>query len=297
MESKIDKADKAFFLAALKEEARSALWDVGSSADPDALIDGILDELQALAPREGAEEDRSEEEIMTQVRQRLLKAAYATRPHCIRCGKCCETGSPTLVEDDLELFQEDILTPAQCYTIREGETVYSGSSGEALPADREMIKVRESPDSRTCVFYRNYDKSCSIYESRPRQCRKQECWNPEEAKQVFDMPRLSRRALLESTGPLWEIIERHEERCSHIEVNRAMARLNATKGRTVDEVLEILRFDEHVRTFIAENFQLSEDTIEFFLGRSLLDVVAMYGLKVVDQPDGSVLLTAAEAAE
>ena len=70
-----------------------------------------------------------------------------------------------------------------------------------------------------------------------------------------------------------------------------MAKLEATKGLAVEELLELLRFDQHVRHFIMEKFNLAPETLDFFLGRSLAESVEAYGLRVVEEPDGDFLLT------
>lgn len=291
MTKSYNKAEEDFFITALKEEARAMLWKVGSSSDPETLVNGILKDLEDLAPKESAAEERSEEEIWRQVRKRLLKEAYATRPYCIRCGTCCTEGSPTLLREDMALFNRDILKPAHVITIRRGQMTFSSISEQTSPTETELIKIRETPESRECVFYEKGGKSCAIYESRPVQCRRQECWNPEASAEVAGDVRLTRKDLLETTGPLWEVILRHEERCSHNDLSRSMARLSATKGYCVEEVLEILRFDHHVREFISEKLDLEPESMDFFFGRPLADSLEMYGLKLQEQRDGSFLLT------
>ena len=266
------------------------LWDVGSNTDPQQLIESVKEDLAALAPREAGQEDRSDEEIWTQIRERLLKAAYATRPYCIRCGTCCTKGSPTLLEEDIHLFVRDILKPEDVITLRKGEAAYSPDTGELAFTEEEMIKIREKDDSKTCLFYAEGDRECTIYDSRPLQCRNQECWNPEKYEEVGGSVRLSRKSILEPTGSLWEVIQHHEDRCSYADVSRAVAKLSATKGATVQEILDLLRFDHHVREFIAEKFQLVQDTMDFFFGRPLRETIRMYGLTVVEEPDGSFLL-------
>lgn len=293
MDKPYSRAEEDFFITALKEEARDILWKVGSNAEPKGLIDGILEELQALAPRDEADEDRSDEEIWRQIRERLLKAAYATRPHCIRCGTCCTQGSPTLTKEDLSLFTKDILKPEHVLTIREGEPVYDSRTEQTKAAEQEMIKIREATDKRTCVFYEEGGKKCTIYESRPQQCRRQECWNPEASSEAEDIP-LTREDLLKPAEELWNVIRRHEEQCSHDQLSRSMAKLGATSGLTIEQLLEILRFDQHVREFIAEKLNLRPETMDFFFGRPLREIIAVYGLKVEDQPDGSFLVTPIE---
>ena len=188
---KHNKAETDFFIVALKEEARTALWQVGSSTDPDTLIKSVIDEIEALAPRPDGQEDRSDEEIKKQVSECLLKAAYATRPYCIRCGTCCAKGSPTLTVGDLELFTRDIVKPSDVLTIRKGELARSAGCDELERTEQELIKIREAPGNNACVFFRPGDKECSIYESRPLQCRRQECWNPQDPDEIGNQEMLA----------------------------------------------------------------------------------------------------------
>lgn len=297
MDNRFNKAEWDFFVVALKEEARAVLHEVGSSADPHTLVGNILDDLQALAPREPSQEDRSEQEIWTQVKDRLLKAAYATRPHCIRCGTCCTQGSPTLAKEDIGLFTRDMLKPADVTTIRRGELAHNNATGgEIAPVEHEMIKVREDPGTRTCVFFQPEDKSCAIYDERPGQCRRQECWNPAPPFPGTEEP-MTREDLLSTTGDLWSIICRHEERCSYANFDRIMARLAATKGQTVQDVLDMLAFDQHVRDFLGKQFRLYPETMNFFLGRPLAESVSVYGLRIEENQDGTFILTVADQSE
>jgi len=249
-----------------------------------------LGELEALARRNDEQDNRSEEEIWTEVRERLLKAAYATRPHCIRCGTCCTKGSPTLLEDDMELFSRSILKPAHLVTIRAGEPAYSNQTEEVTPTQEELIKIRETSGSKTCIFYEKSGSKCTIYESRPAQCRSQECWNIGASEGIVGLSPINRKRLIEPMPSLWQIIQRHEERCSYSEFSRVMTRLGATKGQTVGEILDLLAYDHHVRGFIAENFGIASESMDFFLGRPLREAIARYGLELEEQSDGSFLL-------
>jgi len=289
MDKPYNKAEADFFITALKEEAREILWKVGSQAKPQEVIDGILHELEALAPGPAGEDDRSEEEIWEQVRDRLLKAAYTTRPYCIRCGTCCTEGSPTLIREDLSLFTKDIVKPEHLFAIRKGEIVYDNRTQQADPAQHEAIKIREVPEKKTCGVYEEGGKKCTIYECRPQQCRRQECWNPEASKVGLDTP-LTREDLFRPIEDLWNVIQHHEEKCSHSELSRSMAKLGATSGQTVEEVLELLRYDHHVREFISKRLGLPLPAMELFFGRPLRQTIEAYGLKVEKQPDGSFLL-------
>ncbi len=289
--NKHNRAETDFFIVALKEEARTAIWQVGSSTDPDTLIESVIEEIQALAPRPDGQEDRSDEEIRRQIGECLVKAAYGTRPYCIRCGTCCTKGSPTLSINDLELFTNDIVRPSDVLTIRKGEFARAAGSDAFERIEKELVKIREVSGNNSCVFFKPGDKECSIYESRPLQCRRQECWNPHDPDEIGHEEMLARDTLLRETGPLWDIVQRHEERCSHDRLSRVMAKLEATKGHAVEELVELLRFDLHVRHFIMEKFSLAAETLDFLLGRPLAKAIEAYGLRVVEEPEGGFLLT------
>lgn len=290
MDKDFNKADWEFFVVALKEEARDVLWSVQLDVDPDTLIKSALEDLQSLAPRPEATETRSRDEIWKQVRERLLTAAYALRPHCIRCGTCCEKGSPTLLRQDNELFITGVLTPSDVFTIRSGEQVYLPETERTVPSENEFIKIRESHDTHACIFLEASDKSCQIYGSRPEQCRRQECWNPKEAISQSD-GFLTREDLLRGTGDLWLIIQKHEQRCSPNDFTREVARLSATKGQTVDDLLGILAFDHHVRDFVSKNLSIDESFLDFFFGRPLSQNLKYYGLRLDQGDDGTYVLT------
>jgi Fe-S-cluster containining protein len=288
MDPSINKAELDFFITSLKEEARELLHEVGSSADPETVVRSVLKELEALAPLEEGE-TRSREEIWQQVREILLKAAYATRPNCIRCGTCCSKGAPTLVQEDLVLFSRNILQPSQVLTLRQGEMTRSNIDGQTAALEREAIKIREAPGEDTCIFYDPTEHACVIYEHRPTQCRRQECWDAQPTFTADDVP-LTREDILATVPDLWGVIEHHEKRCSVPEFARTMARLSATHGQTVEEILEMLRFDHHVRQFLTTHLNIPEDSLEFFLGRPLANALEQYGLKLEETSDGSYVL-------
>jgi Fe-S-cluster containining protein len=291
------RSEEDLFINALQEEAREILAKVGSLTPVRMLIENCLDELRKLAPREDGTEDRSEEEIWNQIRETLLRAAYSTRPYCTRCGTCCETGSPTLLAEDIGLFIDDILKPMDVFTVRKREYAYNAMTDKVSPTGEELIKVKETPGQRVCIFYRAKDKSCTIYDARPIQCAKQECWNSKCLEETLDLPKLSRKDLLGSVPELWSIIERHEERCSYNEITKSIIKLDVTKGKTVEEIIELLSYDQHVREFAAEQFGLDKESLDFFFGRPLKETIIAYGLAVDEQPDGSFLLRPVEEEE
>lgn len=294
MAADVEQSEGDLLISALLEEATRIMEDVGSDANAGDVVAAVMPNVKALVTGNSWDPHLRDGETWKQIREFLLKAAYATRPYCIRCGKCCLSGSPALLEDDMDLFVKKILSPINVMTIRKGEVAYSAVSQRLAPVETEMIKIREIPGGKTCIFYESEAKTCKIYTSRPMQCRTQQCWNPENYDTIVKMPGLRRKALLGVTGDLWEMIREHEERCSYTELARVMARLAATKGRTIAELLDLLAYDDNVRTFTVEKLGLHPGIMDFLFGGPMRDAVWAYGLKVEDQPDGSVIVTPLE---
>ena len=153
-------------MTALKEEARDVLWKVGSSADPETLLKSVMPDLQDLGPRSEDTETRTQEEIWAQVRSRLLKAAYETRPYCIKCGECCIKGSPTLDVEDIRLFESGRLGPKDVYTVRKGEIVFDTVHEQSFVNDKERIKIRETPGEKSCIFFQKGNREDLVKEEQ-----------------------------------------------------------------------------------------------------------------------------------
>jgi Fe-S-cluster containining protein len=289
MENDLNRAEWSFFVTTLKEEARDVLWKVGSSVAPETLVKSVMKQLEALGPKPEAEESRSQEEIWKQVKEVLLKAAYDTRPYCIKCGECCSKGSPTLTLDDVSLLRKGKIGPNDVFTIRTGEVVSDNRVESTLKNQEERIKIRETADDKTCIFYQKWNRQCSIYDDRPAQCRLQECWDP-KPEAFSDLSPLTRYDLLRDTGDIWQIIQRHDERCSHEDFSREISRLGATKGQTVEKMLELLSFDHHVREFVTQELGIDGQTLELLFGRPLSDSLHYYGLEIEEQSDGTFIL-------
>jgi hypothetical protein len=111
---------------------------------------------------------------MTASRNHLLERGES----CVRCGECCEKGSPTLLVGDLGLFQRNVLSLNDVYTLRPGEKATT-REGEVTALAEERLKVREVPGTRQC-WLPGGNQTCRIMD-RPEQCRRQNCWGEPRA--------------------------------------------------------------------------------------------------------------------
>lgn len=226
--------------------------------------------------------------------QRLITAArdrlQALGEACARCGECCEQGSPTLMQQDLPLFQQEILTWSDVYTLRAGERV-SSREGQAEDLTEERLKVREVPGTRQCWFYLAANQTCRIYDHRPEQCRRQNCWGdpprPPAAAQL-----LSRRDLLAAVPEIWDLIQEHQARCGSALVRRAVAALGAGEAEAAEPLFEALHFDHYLRQMLLTDWGLTNAATEFLLGRPLTEFLKALGLRATFTSEGVFRLEA-----
>ncbi len=214
-----------------------------------------------------------------------------SRTHCIRCGECCLKSSPTLQVRDLALVREGFIRIEHLYTIRKGELVRDNVYGGVIPADQEMIKVREKKGGKgSCIFYDGGQKACAVYENRPAQCASLKCWNTKEFMELYESPKLHRQDVIEN-GVLLGLIEEQEKRCGYAALYDHVSRIPEEGDKAAEKILELLKFDFHLRPFLAQKLDLRLGEMDFFFGRPLTETIVMFGLKVERQPDGGFFLT------
>ena len=218
--------------------------------------------------------------LMTASRTKLLEQGDS----CVRCGECCEIGSPTLLYPDLGLFQREVLTWNDVYTLRPGEKA-TNREGQVTTLNEELLKVREVPDTRQCWFYLAANRTCRIYADRPEQCRRQNCWSePPAAPGPEEF--LQRRHLLAAVPEVWDLIREHQDRCDCAAVAPLLADLGAGNDAASDALFEALHFDHYLRRMLLDDWELSLEATEFLLGRPLTDFLETLGLSATLTPEG-----------
>ncbi len=237
----------------------------------------IFQEWNSLPPEDRAEAWR-----------RLVETARAqakdAEDTCVRCGECCEERSPVLLVPDLPLFMQEVLTPNEVYALPKGD-VEASPDGLSQPLEEERLKIRQVPGSRQCWFYQAVRKTCRIYDQRPEQCRRQQCWGeppPEPDPEEF----LNRGHLFKQVPEIWDLIAAHQERCDRGQVREALARLAQGQEEAGDILFEALHFDHHLRQMLLKEWELSTAATEMLLGRALTDFLRDLGYKAILTPEG-----------
>lgn len=209
---------------------------------------------------------------------------------CQRCGTCCEKGGPGLHQEDRDLVERGRI-PLRClFTLRRGELARDNVKGSLVPLPEEIIKIKGHAGSWACLFYDADNRGCGIYSHRPLECRVLNCRDTRRIEQVYDTARLTRRDLLSGVDGLWDLVEDHERRCSYdgltslVAEGRCEGRLNRE-----DALLEIIRYDAHVRQLTTEKGRMDEHMLDFIFGRPLVETIRMYDLELKKQ-DGDYRL-------
>jgi Fe-S-cluster containining protein len=217
------------------------------------------------------------------------------RTHCIRCGECCLASSPTLQMADVSLVYDGFIDRGNLYTIRLGELIRDNIHGELRVTDKEIIKIKEKENSLGCIHYNEKAKACTIYEYRPIQCKALACWDESEFMRVYARPKADRRDIIRDKIVLG-LMKEHDKRCSYMELDKFVRQIKKEGEEAVRKILEVLKFDHHIRTFTSKKLGIGFSEMDFLFGRPLIDTIKMFGLKVIKQPDGTFFLTTLESS-
>lgn len=235
---------------------------------------------------------RGEERLATwkKLLEQSGRAIQEVLPVCVLCGECCRKGSPTLQLEDLELLKGGKLPWDQLFTIRRGQPVHSPFDDEISFLVDERVKVREKPGTQECVFFDHATDQCLVYMDRPAQCRAQACWDPTLAEDVSKQPYLTRRDVFADVELLLDLIAEHDRRCSFDALKQAFERLAANQGENIDEILSLLAYEDHFRHFLGEQLKIPSQNLDMVFGKSLADLVPLFGFRVEEGADGSKCL-------
>lgn len=220
----------------------------------------------------------------------MEKTAYATRPYCLRCGECCQRGSPTLYEDDIGILRQGVLPRMDLMTLRLGEIGFSNATNDLVLLTEERIKVKEKPGGRECLLFEPENNSCRIYENRPLQCRVMECWSPDLYQSLDSHSFLSRRDLLNPDDPLIPVIDAHDKRCALSKLQGALSKIKMDTRIAQEEALDILQYDLHLRRLLEEKHGLGPENLVFLFGRALAELIPAFGFGFKKRSDGATIL-------
>ena len=212
--------------------------------------------------------------------------------HCRRCGTCCRKGGPVLHREDLEIIRSSRLEYRHLLTIRKGEWAYSPVTGQVEPTTQELVKTANRANEWACLFYDELNKSCTVYDHRPLECRLLKCWEPEELLEVIGRHTLARIDIIAPDNPLLDLVLHHEQECPASRLARLVPE-NTKQAANQDKLAELtalVQKDLAIRRKAIQRFGLVVNEELFFFGRPLFIVLSAHGLMVREQ-DGILQLS------
>ena len=207
---------------------------------------------------------------------------------CIRCGACCKKGGPCFHLEDKKLIEKGIILTKYLFTIRAGEPAYDNVKEKILPAVTDIIKIKGKKGSWACVFYNEKEKRCMIYDNRPVECKALKCWDTQEIRRIYSKNRLIRKDLIFKVKGLWDLVKDHQSRCSYEKIKRFAETINygvknCEKKEATQSILDMIKYDHHIRLVVVEKIRLDSDILDFLFGRPLTMTIKMFGLKVMQK--------------
>lgn len=203
---------------------------------------------------------------------------------CRRCGTCCRRGGPALHLADKALVVAGHLPFTHLYTIRAGELVRDDVTGGALiPAPADIVKVREAPGSRACVFFEPACNGCAIYDQRPLECRILRCWDTAEIRRCYRRERLGRADLVGHIAGLWDLVAEHDRRCDAGKLVRLAGRRRMGDLGGAAELSGMVGYDEALREGLAADGRVPAAMLDFLLGRPVKVLLRTLGVTVREE--------------
>jgi Fe-S-cluster containining protein len=215
---------------------------------------------------------------------------------CRRCGTCCKKGGPSFHIEDKMLIERGTVPLKYIYTIRENERCYDNIKECFMPASSDIIKLKGQKGSRTCIFFNERDKGCTIYDARPMECRILKCWDTEGIKRIYAKNRLTRKDLISSIEGLWELVEGHQERCSYDMLKIFIDALGKdNRNEALEGILNIIEYDKKIRTLTVQKAGLDPELTDFLFGRPITETIRIYGINIKEKGGKYILVPIGES--
>ena len=200
---------------------------------------------------------------------------------CRRCGTCCKKGGPCFHLEDKGLIENGVILSKHLYTIRKGEPSFDNVKGSLSPAATDIIKIKGRNGSWTCVFFDEKNTECTIYDTRPLECRVLKCWDTREIEKIYAEDRLTRKDLISDIEGLWDLVEGHQKQCGYDVLTLFVDALNThKKDDALKGILDIIEHDMKIRELVVGKAGLESDLTDFLFGRPITETIKMFGLKI-----------------
>ena len=174
-------------------------------------------------------------------------------------------------------------------TLRKGEPAYDNVIGNISPAVTDILKIKGIHENASdCVFYERSQKRCRIYDHRPVECQALKCWDTRQIEGIYNCRRLTRRHLLSKVKGLWELVEDHQQRCDYSYIAELVAKIKqkCKVQEATDALLELIRYDKHLRDVTFKRTNLEFGMLSFLFGRPLSFTIKLFRIQMTKTEQG-----------
>lgn len=209
--------------------------------------------------------------------------------NCRRCGTCCLKGGPALHLEDQPLVDSGRIQLKHLMTFRQGEPTLDNVTDTIAPAVTDIIRIRGMHENRSdCVFYDRAQKECRIYDQRPVECEALKCWDTQKIKSIYSSRRLTRRHLISKVQGLWEMVEDHQDHCDYAYIAELVEKIRRTHPvkEAMAELLEMIRYDQHLREVTLERANMDSGMLLFLFGRPLSFTIKLFEMQMTKTEKG-----------
>lgn len=214
------------------------------------------------------------------------QAENSGKAECRRCGTCCRQGGPALHGEDRTLIDEGVLPVHQLVAVRYHEPSLDPLRDEILPSRSEFLKIRGQAASWTCTYFNDDETGCSIYRTRPLECRLLFCRETVPLEEVLGKDLLTRRELLAADDPVLALMQQLDDDCSYELVNDLLIGPKSKTVEVVEKLSSLVRLDLAVRDNFLNIFSARQAEELFLFGRPLFMVLLPYGFQLMEGPGG-----------
>lgn len=208
---------------------------------------------------------------------------------CDRCAGCCTGGGPILRHADAHLIKSGKIPSKYLYTIRKGEFLFDRDQLKMIPSETDIIKIKVTKETVECLFLEP-ESHCSIYRTRPVECRAFKCWDQKEIQNKYDEEPLQRVDILGDVEGLWDLVLDHQDRCSYAKMKELTSQLEEDEtGTILAEINEIINYDNALRDTLVEKAKVDPGMVHFLIGRPFTETILMFNLIIEKNDDQYVL--------
>jgi Fe-S-cluster containining protein len=209
---------------------------------------------------------------------------------CKKCGKCCEKSGPTLHVEDKYLVVQGKIPPSDLVTLRKGEKAFAPGTDEPITLENEIIKIKGKNKSWTCTYLDEKTKLCSIYESRPVECRLLKCWDIKPIVSIINKNILTRELVFQKIEGLDQLIKEHEEKCSYPEIKSLLAEAENNQ-KALEKLKDIILFDINIRELVCEKQKAASYMLDLIFGRSIINTIGQFKFKASFSKESGLVIS------